>query len=44
MLLSATWSPWVSSRSVMTASLPAAQTILVSRLVESTPRIWTVSI
>ena len=41
--LSAVWSPWVSSFSVMTTSAPLAATTLVSRLVESTPRIWVVS-
>ena len=44
MSLSAVCVPWVSSRSVMTASAPLPQTILVYRLVESTPRICTVSI
>ena len=41
---SAVCSPWVSSFSVMTASASFPTTILVSRLVESTPRIWVVSI
>ena len=39
--LSATCSPWVISRSVTTASASLPQTILVSRLVESMPRILT---
>ena len=42
--LSAVWLPWVSRRSVTTTSLPASQKKSVSRLVESMPRIWMVSI
>ena len=41
--LSAVCSPWVSSFSVMMASASFPTTIFVSRLVESTPRIWVLS-
>ena len=41
---SARWVPWVSSRSVITTSAPLPQITLVSRFVESMPRIWLVSI
>ena len=43
MSLSAVCSPWVSSFSVITASALGPTTTLVSRLVESTPRICTLS-
>ena len=43
MSLSACCSPWVSRRSVTTASAPLPQTIFVLRRVESMPRIWVVS-
>ena len=44
MSLSAVCSPWVSRRSVTTASAFLPQTIFVSRFVESMPRICVVSI